>query len=260
MPPATIKVRTPFPWRRLLGYLSHRLIPSVERIEDTSFVRHWSGSEVRVDYDDATAQLQITCAPKIREDALRRVRFLFQTDHDSGPVDAHLSQSQPLRSIVSACPGLRPLGTWSEFELCCRTILGQQVTVAAANTLMRRLIDRCGELIPEGVLAADLEKLGMPGARVRTLQTFARAVKEGQVDLHQGWPQLDRALASLPGFGPWTRTYLAIRMGRDPDAFPATDVGLLRVSGASSSGQLLELAEVWRPYRAFAAAYLWMQG
>jgi 3-methyladenine DNA glycosylase/8-oxoguanine DNA glycosylase len=258
MLPATIEVRTPFPWRRLLSYLSHRLIPSVERIEDTSFVRHRADCEVRVDYDDATAQLHITCAPEVREDALARVRFLFQTDYDSGPIDSHLAQSQPLRSIVSACPGLRPLGTWSGFELCCRTILGQQVTVAAANTLMRRLIDRCGELIPEGVLAADLEKLGMPGARVRTLQTFARAVKEGQVDLNEAWPQLDRALSSLPGFGPWTRTYLAIRLGRDPDAFPATDVGLLRVSGAPSPAELIELAESWRPYRAHAAAYLWM--
>lgn len=255
---ATINVRTPFPWRRLLAYFSHRMIPGVERIEDASYVRHASGFDVRVDYDDAAEQIHVHCAPEIREDALMRVGFLFQTAHDSAPVDVYLSRSQPLEGIIRACPGLRPLGAWSGFELCCRTILGQQVTVAAANTLMRRLIDRCGDLTPEGVIAADLEKLGMPGARVRTLQTFASAVREGRVDLDQAWPQLDRALAALPGFGPWTRTYLAIRLGRDPDAFPATDVGLLRASGASSAAELLELAERWRPYRAFAAAYLWM--
>jgi 3-methyladenine DNA glycosylase/8-oxoguanine DNA glycosylase len=257
---STIPVRTPFPWRRLLSYLSHRMIPGVERIEDASYVRHWLGEEIRVDYDEAAEELHVRCPPKIREDALVRARFLFQADHACAPIDSHLSRSQPLSNIVHACPGLRPLGTWSGFELCCRTILGQQVTVAAANTLMRRLMDRCGTLTPDAVLAADLEKLGMPGARVRTLQSFASAVKEGRVDLTASWAEIDHALKSLPGFGPWTRTYLAIRLGREPDAFPATDVGLLRASGSASTAELLELAESWRPFRAHAAAYLWMHG
>jgi DNA-3-methyladenine glycosylase II len=258
MDPVTIKVRTPFPWARLLQYLSHRMVPGTERIEGASYVRQWSGHAIVVHYDEASEHLEVRCAEEIRESAVQRIRFLFQTDHEATPIDAHLSRSQPLSAIVRACPGLRPLGTWSAFELICRTILGQQVTVAAANTLMRRLIERCGTLTPDAVLAADLEKLGMPGARVRTLQTLAKAVKDNTVDLDSAWPQINAALAALPGFGPWTRTYLAIRLGRDPDAFPATDIGLLRASGASSAADLLAFAEAWRPFRAYAAAYLWM--
>jgi DNA-3-methyladenine glycosylase II len=255
----TIEVRTPFPWSRLLSYLAHRMIPSVERIEGSGYLRQSAGQEISVTYDEHTERLQVRCAAEVGHEAIRRVKALFATDHESTHIDAHLSRSEPLSRIVQTCAGLRPLGAWSAFELCCRTVLGQQVTVAAANTLMRRLIERCGELTPESVLAADLEKLGMPGARVRTLQSFAKAVHEKQVDLEAAWAQLDGELARLPGFGPWTRTYLAIRLGRDPDAFPATDVGLLRASGASSTGELLKMAEAWRPFRSYAAAYLWMQ-
>jgi DNA-3-methyladenine glycosylase II len=254
----TLSVSAPFPWLRLLQYFSRRTIPGVERIEDSTYVRCWAGHEVSVEYDSGREQLQVRCPAQIRDQAVDRIKALFRTDYESAQVDAHLSRSAQLRDIVRACPGLRPLGAWSAFELCCRTILGQQVTVAAASTLMRRLTDRCGTLVPEAVLAADLEKLGMPGARVRTLQTFANAVREKTVALDQAWPQLDLQLAALPGFGPWTRTYLAIRLGRDPDAFPPTDVGLLRATGAASSTELLKLAERWRPYRAYAAAYLWM--
>jgi 3-methyladenine DNA glycosylase/8-oxoguanine DNA glycosylase len=98
----------------------------------------------------------------------------------------------------------------------------------------------------------------MPGKRVATLQTFARAMADGAIDFSRSWPEIDAALAALPGFGPWTRTYLAIRLGRDPDAFPVTDIGLLRALKANTSAELLAAAEAWRPYRAFAAAYLWM--
>jgi 3-methyladenine DNA glycosylase/8-oxoguanine DNA glycosylase len=191
-------------------------------------------------------------------DTAERIARLFVSDHDAALIDAHLLQDERLRPFVMACPGLRPLGTWSAFELCCRTVLGQQVTVAAANTLMRRLSERCGILTAQSVLDADLTRLGMPGTRVATLQTFARAVLEGAIDFSSRWSEIDAALATLPGFGPWTRAYLAIRLGRDADAFPASDIGLLRASGATSSAELLAWADAWRPYRAFAAAYLWM--
>jgi DNA-3-methyladenine glycosylase II len=254
-----IKVRTPFPWLRLLRYLSRRLIPRAERIEDASYVRNISGREIVVAYDASTASLQIHCESELAARARERISVLFDVAHDASPIDAHLARAQPLRDLIRDCSGLRPLGTWSAFELCCRTILGQQVTVAAANTLMSRLIERCGELTADAVLKADLQKLGMPGARVRTLQTFATVVREGTLDLGGPWPEVDSGLAALPGFGPWTRTYLAIRLGRDADAFPASDVGLLRATGAASTTELLQLAESWRPYRAVAAAYLWMQ-
>jgi 3-methyladenine DNA glycosylase/8-oxoguanine DNA glycosylase len=252
-----IDVCTPFPWRRLLEYFSHRLIADAERIEGSTYVRRLAKGEVIVTYDEREHRLHVHCAADAT-DAAARVARLFVADHDAASIDAHLLQDERLRAFVEACPGLRPLGTWSAFELCCRTVLGQQVTVAAANTLTRRLIERCGVLTPQSVVAADLQSLGMPGKRVATLQTFARAVLDGTIEFASSWSEISTALATLPGFGPWTRTYLAIRLGRDPDAFPATDIGLLRAAGAKSSAELLAWAEAWRPYRAFAAAYLWM--
>jgi len=97
----------------------------------------------------------------------------------------------------------------------------------------------------------------MPGRRVAAIQGFAAAVRDARVDLASDWSELDRALEALPGFGPWTRGYLGIRLGRDPDAFPAGDAGLRRAAGARDAKALEKIAEPWRPHRALAATYLW---
>jgi 3-methyladenine DNA glycosylase/8-oxoguanine DNA glycosylase len=99
--------------------------------------------------------------------------------------------------------------------------------------------------------------MGMPGKRVASIQGLARAIIEERIRLSDPWPALDAALATLGGFGPWTRSYLGIRLGRDPDAFAQSDLGLIRAAGASSPAELLRMAEAWRPYRAHAATYLW---
>ncbi|HUS25493.1 MAG TPA: AlkA N-terminal domain-containing protein [Candidatus Binatia bacterium] len=256
---ATLPVRQPFPWDWLIEYLSARLIPGAEQIVDGAYLRSTEGGAVQVRYDPAVARLKITTTGTVdKTDALRRVARLFDIDHDAAPVMRHLRRSPLLARSVRALPGLRPLGAWSPFELTLRTVLGQQVTVAAANTLMRRLVERCEALTPEGVLAADLGNMGMPGKRVETLRLLAAACLRGDVPLECGdWPRVDAALRALPGFGPWTRSYLAIRLGRDTDAFPETDVGLVRGAKLDSSGELLRAAEAWRPYRAHATIYLW---
>jgi 3-methyladenine DNA glycosylase/8-oxoguanine DNA glycosylase len=122
---------------------------------------------------------------------------------------------------------------------------------------MRRVLERCGEIVPARVGAADLASIGMPGKRVAALQAFARACERGAVDFASPWAALEQQLSALPGFGPWTRTYLAIRLGREPDAFPPTDLGLIRAAQVESPAALLELARRWQPYRAYAATYLW---
>jgi len=99
--------------------------------------------------------------------------------------------------------------------------------------------------------------MGMPGRRVETIRHLARAVLEERVDFELPWRAVNDALGTLPGFGPWTRAYLGIRLGRDPDAFPETDLGLIRAAGAASPAELLKRAENWRPFRAYAATYLW---
>jgi DNA-3-methyladenine glycosylase II len=253
-----VAVQPPFPWEQLLDYLAHRLIPQFERIENGSYVRLIGRRTIAVTYRPRSERLHVTADGRVSSEAiLGNVAKLLDAQHAADPVHKHLRRSPALKRRIAKVPGMRPLGAWSPFELCVRTILGQQVTVAAAGTLMRRLVERCGSVTPERVITADLSNMGMPGKRVDAIRSFAQAASEGRVDFEQPWPQLQAALQTLPGFGPWTRAYLGIRLGRDPDSFPHTDLGLIRAANADSPQQLLELAESWRPYRAYAATYLW---
>jgi DNA-3-methyladenine glycosylase II len=258
-----LAVRAPFPWQVLLEYYSHRLTPGFESVEGGRYRRIEEQVTITVDYEAELSRLVVTAEGKFSKsrssakETLAAAARLFDIEHDHEAIAAQLQRSKPLRQRLKNLPGMRPLGAWSPFELCLRTILGQQVTVAAAGTLMRRLVERCGSVTPECVAAANLENMGMPGKRASALQTFAQAVVDARVDFSQPWSQVDAALQTLPGFGPWTRAYLAIRLGRDPDAFPASDVGLIRAANVETPAQLLKLAEAWRPLRAYAAIYLW---
>jgi DNA-3-methyladenine glycosylase II len=253
-----VAVREPFPWRHMLDYFAHRLIPQFERIENDSYVRQIGTRTIAVAYDPAQAQLQVTSNGRVKAaEVLANVGRLLDVSYDPRSIHKHLRRSPVLKRRIANVPGMRPLGAWSPFELCVRTILGQQVSVAAAGTLMRRLVERCGTVTPECVADADFTSFGMPGKRVETIRTFARAAAQGRVDFTKPWPEVEAALKALPGFGPWTRAYLAIRLGRDPDAFPETDLGLIRAAQVDSPAQLLALADGWRPYRAYAATYLW---
>jgi len=253
-----VAVRTPFPWRHMLDYFAHRLIPQFERIEHDCYVRQVGARAIAVAYDPASAQLQVTANGRVKaEPVLHNVGRLLDVSYDAERIHKHLRRSPVLKRRIANVPGMRPLGAWSPFELCVRTILGQQVTVAAAGTLMRRLVERCGTVTPECVADANFVSIGMPGKRVDTVRTFARAVADRRVDFERPWSEVEAALKELPGFGPWTRAYLAIRLGRDPDAFPETDLGLIRAAQVDSPAQLLALSDAWRPYRAYAATYLW---
>jgi 3-methyladenine DNA glycosylase/8-oxoguanine DNA glycosylase len=255
---AEIPVVEPFPWPTLVDYFSHRLIPQLERIEPGRFIRRVGKREVTVGFDASRSRLLVTADGRVKTaEIIRHVERLFAVEHDASLLPNAFKRDVALGPRMKAVPGMRPLGTWSAFELCARTVIGQQVTVAAAGTLMRRLVERCGEITPACVLSADLSNMGMPGRRVETIRNLARAVLEERVDFEQPWSSLNDALSKLPGFGPWTRAYLGIRLGRDPDAFPETDLGLIRAAGAASPAELLKRAEAWRPFRAYAATYLW---
>lgn len=259
----SLPVISPFPWEHLLVYLSQRLIPEVESIEPDSYVRRVGPQSISVTFDAPSQSLIVRSASPWQaqvqsvDAVLERVAAVFDIGHDAAPVADHLRRSPVLARRIAAVPGMRPTAAWSPFELCVRTILGQQVTVAAARTLMRRLVERCGEVTPECVIAGDLTQMGMPGKRVETIRTLAKAVLEGRVRFAQPWSLLEAELRQLSGFGPWTRGYLAIRLGREPDAFPESDIGLMRAAQAESPAALLKMAEAWRPYRSYAATYLW---
>ncbi len=163
------------------------------------------------------------------------------------------------------------------FEQGVRAIIGQQVTVKAAVTVTGRLVARLGENLanpgeampsrlfptPLAIAEGDLEGLGMPGKRVETLRRFALAVANGELDLDSnlGVEALIGRLRALPGIGPWTAEYIALRAFGEPDAFPASDLGLLKSrawnGSEPSARELLLRAEAWRPWRAYAAVYLW---
>lgn len=259
--PVTLDVRSPFPWRALLGYLAVRCVPEIEGVAGDCYWRREGAATLCVTFDETAQRLLVTARGRIGvralEHACARIAQLFAIEFNAAPVVRHLRRSPLLAARVRRVPGMRPLGAWSPFELCVRTVLGQQVTVAAAATLMGRWVQRCGEITPQAVLAADLSAIGMPARRVETIRALAQAVLEQRVRFDLPWSDVDAALQALPGFGPWTREYLAIRLGRVPDAFPAGDLGLMRAVNAASPRALLDLAEPWRPYRAYAATYLW---
>ena len=254
---AELPVCAPFPWTHLLGYLGQRLVPQFESVDTAVFRRRHGSDEITIGFDAATHVLRISSPAGEAQQLQQRIAALFALDHDAREVTAHLSRSRELAWRLAAVPGMRPIGAWAAFELCVRTVIGQQVTVAAARTLMQRLVERCGEVTAPRLLECDLSNIGMPGRRVQTLLALARAVTQGTVQLQQPWEQVNAALQTVPGFGPWTRAYLAIRLGRDADAFPETDLGLVRAAQIDSPKALLARAEAWRPYRAYAATYLW---
>jgi AraC family transcriptional regulator of adaptative response / DNA-3-methyladenine glycosylase II len=197
-------------------------------------------------------------------------------------IGAHLAQDPVLAPLVSARPGLRVPGAWDGFELAVRAIFGQQITVLAATKLLGKLVLAHGAVLPEEMrgidglthvfpspacLAGVDLGLGMPRARLTAVTSLATALVADPAIFSPG-ASLDAAIAklrALPGIGEWTAQYIAMRELREPDAFPAADIGLMRAL-AMPDGQrptpseLLTLAERWRPWRAYAALHLWASG
>jgi AraC family transcriptional regulator of adaptative response / DNA-3-methyladenine glycosylase II len=179
--------------------------------------------------------------------------------------------------LVKARPGLRVPGAWDGFELALRAVLGQQITVSAAAGLAGRMVATYGERLvePDGYLThvfprpevlanADLRSLGMPAARAATLSAVAAAVKKDPrlFDATCGLDDAIERLRSIRGIGEWTAQYIALRQLREPDAFPAADIGLMRAIARHegqkhSAAELLDRANAWRPWRAYAAQHLW---
>lgn len=287
----TVKLgyRPPYDWEALVSFLKARAIPGVESVTDRRYARTIAIGEARGvlvvepaegSYLKATVRFgNLQSLPAI----IARVRRVFDLAADPVTIGAHLSQDPALAPRVAARPGLRVPGAWDGFELAVRAILGQQITVSAATRLLGILVAAYGETItdpaafelglthvfpgPQRLAATDLLALGMPQARRSALAAMAAAVA---ADPQMFGPRrsLEEAVAqlrSLPGIGEWTAQYIAMRELREPDAFPAADIGLLRaMSDAAgvrpSPAALLAHAEQWQPWRAYAALHLWASG
>jgi AraC family transcriptional regulator of adaptative response / DNA-3-methyladenine glycosylase II len=196
---------------------------------------------------------------------------MFDLNADWATIVQGLRTDPALAAHVDAHPGLRVPGCWTGFELATRAILGQQVSVKGATTLAGRLVRTFGQPFrratgltylfptPQVLAKARLVSIGLPRARAETIQALARAVCNGQISFDRiadSEAFLTR-LCEIPGIGKWTAQYVAMRALGEPDAFPTGDLGLLHALKLESSRELEQRAEAWRPWRAYAAMYLW---
>jgi AraC family transcriptional regulator of adaptative response / DNA-3-methyladenine glycosylase II len=211
--------------------------------------------------------------------AVSRCRRMLDLDADPVAVDAHLGRDAHLAPLVAAAPGRRVPGAADPAEFAVRAVLGQQVSTAAARTHAARLVVAHGEpiddregglthLFPEAAALARLDPaaLALPRSRRATLTALVAALASGELDLGPATP-LDvarRALTALPGFGPWTVEMIAMRALGDRDAFPATDLGVVRAARAlglpATPAALGAASAAWRPWRAYAVQHLWATG
>jgi AraC family transcriptional regulator of adaptative response / DNA-3-methyladenine glycosylase II len=283
-----VRYKPPYDWDALLAYLKARAIPGVEEVTDATYRRTFAAGAgfgtVEVAHEPGRRNLVVTVRissvhslPVI----VARVRRVFDTGADIETIGAHLARDPFLAPLVARRPGLRAPGGWDGFELAVRAVLGQQVTVEAGRQLAARLVAACGQALPpaahegfpalthafpspERVAAADLRVLRMPGSRRDALHALAAAAADDP-HLFRTFGTIEEAIARLRairGVGEWTAQYIALRALRETDAFPASDVGLLRGAAQADRGRptpdaLLRQAEPWRPWRAYAAQHLW---
>lgn len=283
----TLSYAPPYDWAAMMDFFASRAIEGVEVVTPERYSR-----TIAVDGVQGT----VSIAPVAGKHALAatiafpnvkalpaivsRLKRMFDVGADIRAITAHLKKDPRLAETIRARPGLRVPGSWDPFELAMRAVLGQQVTVAAARKLAGKLVALCGKPMPQTarafpglthtfpsakqVAAADLSGLGMPGARIRTLAAVAKAAVS-EHDLFSTAIDLESAVArlcTLPGVGEWTAQYIALRALHEPDAFPASDVGLLRamdraLAKRATADELLDIAKAWRPWRAYAAQHLW---
>ena len=278
----TLAARPPFDWDGLIEFLAPRSIPGVELVRPDSYRRTFrigkTHGVLRVTpvADRAEVCLNVQLAePRGLIEIVERTRRLFDLDADPGTIRDHLRQDRRLRRSVDRRPGLRVPGAWDAGELAVRAVLGQQVTVAGATTLAARIAAAYGEPLlldaedgldvvfpPAEVLAeADLTRIGLTRARQEAVRNVARACGGDRFESCTSLEELVAAWTAIPGIGGWTAHYIAMRAFREPDAFPASDLGLRKAlrSGDElpAAAEVTRLAEAWRPWRAYAAMHLW---
>jgi AraC family transcriptional regulator of adaptative response / DNA-3-methyladenine glycosylase II len=276
--------RPPYDWKGVLAFLGARALAGVEHVTENAYAR-----TVRI--GDATGWLRVTHPPSrhglaveithtlmpVLPAVLRRLRALLDLDARPDVIARHLKRDLRLAAAVRANPGMRVPGAFNGFELGVRAILGQQVTVKAATTIACRFVEAFGDpiatAIPEltrltpgadAVAAAqvgDIARHGIVAARARSIISLARAQQDEALCL-DGAARHDpedaiRRLAGLPGIGPWTAHYIAMRALRWPDAFPKEDIAVRTNLGGISASEADALSQQWRPWRSYAVMHIW---
>jgi AraC family transcriptional regulator of adaptative response / DNA-3-methyladenine glycosylase II len=280
--PLLLAYTPPYDWEGVLAFLSTRRLKDVEHIEGGCYLRtvHLGARTgwIRVRHRRARRRLEVDHSPSlgpVRPELERRLRPLFDLDVDPAAVAAVLGRDPLLSQAVRRSPGLRIPGSFDAFELMVRAILGQQISVKAATTIGGRFAEAFGRRIrtpfPElsrlTPLASrvarssvdEVARLGIVSARSRCLLAVAEAFRCRALRLEAGAPPgpAIEQLVALPGIGPWTAHYVAMRALRWADAFPKEDIVVRNNLGGVSPRQAEERSQAWRPWRAYAVLHVW---
>jgi AraC family transcriptional regulator, regulatory protein of adaptative response / DNA-3-methyladenine glycosylase II len=273
-----LRFRPPYDWKGMLAFLAPRATPGVEVVVNGIYRRSISSNgndgyfEVSLDEGSNVLVVRLQFGdPRSLFFITERIRTMFDLNADWAAIVQSLRTDPVLKKQVDSGPGLRVPGCWNGFELAIRAILGQQITVKGATLLAGRIVSRFGKsfcsadglthLFPAPAVLADakLTHIGLTGARAETIRALAREVCDGRINFESvlDFETLLNRLCEIPGIGKWTAQYVAMRALGEPDAFPSGDLGLMRALALGTSRELEHRAEAWRPWRAYAAMYLW---
>ncbi len=280
----------PYDWDGIADFLAGRATPGVEQVAGDRYLRTISISgevgviECRADTADGSVRLSVHgIATQSLLPLVQRVREMFDLDAPVAEIAKLVNADRELGKMLRNRPGIRVPGAWDGFELTVRAILGQQVSVKAATTLAGRIANRYGESVvlpetvsdpdsalklnrlfptPQKLARARFNDIGLVRSRADAIRCVAQAVCNGSLSFDNAQDPEDfrQSLTSIRGVGDWTAQYVAMRALKYPDAFPASDLGLLKaigVSGNTGTKELRRRAESWRPWRSYAAMLLW---
>jgi AraC family transcriptional regulator, regulatory protein of adaptative response / DNA-3-methyladenine glycosylase II len=270
--------RPPYDWENMLAFLKNRATPGVEEVDAGCYRRSilLNGSagqfevKLREGHDELVARVEIG-DPRSLYLIIERIRSMFDLNADWAAIARTLRSDSELAQRMKASPGLRVAGCWDGFELTVRAILGQKITVKGASTLAGRIAREFGQPnkgsgslthtfpTPQVLADANLTNIGLQTSRAAAIRALSRAVCRREIVFDRIIDTDDflAGLCNIPGIGPWTAQYVAMRALREPDAFPPGDLGLLRATGAENVRQLDKRSDNWRPWRAYACMYLW---
>ncbi len=279
--------KAPFDWPLMLSFFQSRKMSNIEEISAEYYFRTLEIDDCRgwlkVSQHESKNALNLTV--KLTDysylhQVIVRVRRMFDLDADMQIIHQHLAKHPKLAAVIEQVPGLRLPGCWDIFEFSIRAILGQQISVKGATTLAQRIAEKYGDNVADSesadkgkprkyfpsinaLLDVDYQDIGLTRSRIATLQTWVSYFQAQQSIFTKGLTieELEIALTKLKGIGPWTVNYIGMRGLSDPDAFPSADLGIIKALTYDEikpkNKDILTLAESWRPWRAYAAIYLW---